>query len=432
MQTSRFSPGGRPSAAARPAPHYRYHRRTWRQFFQFLGPGIVSGAADNDPSGVVTYIQVGATTGFGLLWLMLLSTPMLYYLEEMSTRLGIVTKRGIGRILRTRYGPGVAMAVVVPLIVSNVITIGADLAGTGAALQLLTGVSWEWWIVPIAAVLGVMLVYSSYHVISRFLLVLTPLFLLYIVTGFIVHPNWSAVLRATFLPAIQFTPTYFAAALGLLGATLTPYMFFWQTNEEVEARRTVPELDEERLDVAAGMIYANLIFYFIILVAGVVLSGRAGGISTVGEAALSLRPVAGPAASMLFALGILVSGILSVPVMAACSAYALAEAFGWVEGLDKKVWQARGFYTLLTGALAVGAAIALLRISPVMLMFWSNVLNGLFLAPLFIVLLLLSSDPRICRRHTNSTASLVVGWGTVLLTLSLAFLTLQQLVAGTH
>jgi len=397
-----------------------------------MGPGIVSGAADNDPSGVVTYIQIGATTGFGLLWLMLLSTPMLYYLEEMSTRLGVVTKHGLGRIVRVRYGRGVAMAVVLPLIVSNIITLGADLAGTGAAIQLLTGVAWEWWIVPLAVALGVMLVYLSYRTISRFLLLLTPLFLLYIVTGFIVHPNWSAVLRATFVPSIQFTPTYFAAALGLLGATLTPYMFFWQTNEEVEAHRTVKDLGDENVDVAVGMVYANVVFYFIILVAGAVLFGRGGGISTVAQAAASLRPLAGPAATTLFALGILVSGFLSLPVMAACSAYALAEVFGWAEGLDKKVWQARGFYLLLGGALAVGAGIAHVGIPPVLLMFWSQVLNGLLLPPLFVVLLLLSSDRLICRAHTNRTASLVVGWGTVLVTLSLALLTIQQLIAGNH
>ncbi len=397
-----------------------------------MGPGVVSGAADNDPSGVVTYIQVGATTGFGLLWLMLLSTPMLYFLEEMSTRLGIVGKQGIARLLRTRYGRGIAVAVVAPVLASNIITIGADLAGTAAGIQLVTGISWEWWIAPIAFLFGVLLVYASYRTISRFLLLLTPLFLLYIVTGFVVHPNWGAALRATLLPSVQFTPTYFAAALGLLGATLTPYMFFWQTSEEVEAHRTVKDLADENIDVAAGMVYANLVFYFIILVAGAVLFNQGKGIATVAEAALSLRPLAGPAASTLFAIGIVVSGILSVPVMAACSAYMVAEVFGWVEGLDKKVWEARAFYWLLSGALAVGAAIALLRISPVMLMFWSNVLNGLLLAPLFIVLLLLSSDPRIVRTHRNGTASLVVGWGTVLLTLSLAALTIQQLVSGAH
>jgi len=397
-----------------------------------MGPGIVSGASDNDPAGIVTYIQIGATTGFGLLWLMALSTVMMYYLEEMSTRLGVVAKQGIARILRTHFGPVVAVIVVVPLLVSNVISIGADLAGTGAALELVTSIAWEWWILPVSLALGVVLVYAGYRVVSRFLLLITPLFFLYVIEGFIVHPNWAAVVRDTLLPSIRFTPGYFAAALGLLGATLTPYIFFWQTTEEVEGRGTVNDLAAEATDVAVGMIYSNLICYFIILVAGVVLLGHQAGISTAAEAAASLRPLAGPAAGTIFAAAIVVSGIMSIPVMAACSAYALAEAFGWVEGLDKKVWQARGFYVVLGGALAVGAAIALLRIPPVALMFWSQVLNGWLLVPLFIVLLLLSSDRRVCRGHINRTASLVVGWGTTLLTLALALLTLWQLATGAH
>ncbi len=395
-----------------------------------MGPGIVSGAADNDPSGVITYIQIGATTGFGLLWLMLLSTPMLYYLEEMSTRLGVVAKRGIAHILRSRYGPAVAFAVVGPFIASNVVTIGADLAGTGAAVQLLTGIPWEWWVAPIALLLGLVLVYASYRAISRFLLVLTPLFLLYVATGIIVHPRWGTVLHDTFLPSLHFTPTYLEAAVGLLGATLTPYMFLWQTTEEVEAHRTVADLADENVDVAAGMLYANLVFYFIILTSGAVFFGRVGGIGTVAEAAASLRPFAGPAASTLFALGILASGVLSIPVMAASSAYALAELAGWVGGLDRKVWQARGFYLLLTGALAVGAAIALLRVAPVVLMFWSQVLAGLLLPPLVAVLLILANDRRIVRAHRNRPVSNVVGGATVLFTLALAVLTLRQLAAG--
>ncbi len=395
-----------------------------------MGPGVVSGAADNDPSGVVTYIQVGATTGFGLLWLMLLSTPMLYYLEEMSTRLGVVAKRGIGRILRARYGRGVAVAVVAPVILSNVITIGADLAGTGAAIQLVTGIRWDWWIVPLAAFFGYTLINAGYRTISRFLLLLTPLFLLYVVTGLLVHPRWDAVLRATFIPTVQFTPTFLEAALGLLGATLTPYMFFWQTAEEVESHRTVADLPEENLDVAIGMVYANLVFYFIILVAGAVLFNRGIGITTAGEAAAALRPLAGPAAKTLFALAIFVSGILSIPVMAACSAYGLAEVIGWTEGLDKKVWQARGFYILITGALGVGAAIALVRIPPVTLMFWSQILNGLLLPPLFVALLALCNDPQVLRAHTNRLLSNLVGWGSVLLTLAAALLTLRQLAGG--
>jgi Mn2+/Fe2+ NRAMP family transporter len=397
-----------------------------------MGPGIVSGASDNDPAGIVTYIQIGATTGFGLLWLMAISTVMLYYLEEMASRLGAVTKQGIARIVRSRYGRAAALSVVVPLLVSNIISIGADLAGTAAALDLVTGIRWDWWILPITLGLGAMLVYASYQVVSRFLLLLTPLFFLYVIEGVMVHPNWAAVLRDTLLPPIQFTPGYFAAALGLLGATLTPYIFFWQTTEEVEGRRTVGDLAAEATDVAVGMSYSNLISYFIILVAGVVLLGHQDGIRTAAEAAASLRPIAGPAAGAIFATAIVVSGIMSIPVMAASSAYAFADAFGWVEGLDKKVWQARGFYVVLGGALAVGAAIALLRIPPVSLMFWSQVLNGWFLVPMFIVLLLLSSDRRVCRRHANGTASLVVGWGTVLLTLTLALLSLWQLATGAH
>lgn len=407
-------------------PHHR--RRTWRQYFQVMGPGIVSGAADNDPAGVVTYIQVGATTGTGLLWLMMLSTAMLYYLEEISTRLGVVTKHGLARVLRTRYGHGIATAVIAPVVVSNIVTIGADLAGTSAAIELLTGVAWEWWVAPLAILLAVSLIFASYRTISRFLLLLTPLFVLYIITGFIVHPNWGPVLRATFFPSIQLTPTFLSAALGLLGATLTPYMFFWQTTEEVEARRKVEDLRDENIDVAAGMVYANAVFYFIILVAAVVFYGKGVDIQTVGDAAKSLRPLAGPGAGLLFGLGILVSGILAIPVMAACTAYGLAELFRWSEGLDKKVWQARGFYALLAGALAVGGAIALLHISPVTLMYWSQVLNGFLLPPLFLVLLILSNDRRILRNHTNGFASNAVATGTVLLTAALAVLTIQQLL----
>jgi Mn2+/Fe2+ NRAMP family transporter len=274
------------------------------------------------------------------------------------------------------------------------------------------------------------LIFASYRTISRFLLLLTPLFVLYIITGFIVRPHWDAILRATFIPSIQFTPTFLTAALGLLGATLTPYMFFWQTTEEVEARRKVEDLGTECVDCAAGMVYANVVFYFIILVAGVTLFGKGVTVQTVSDAAKSLRPLAGAGAGLLFALGIVVSGMLSIPVMMASTAYGLAELFGWAEGLDKRIWQARGFYVLLAGASAVGAAIALLRISPVTLMYWSQVLNGFLLPPLFVVLLLLSNDSRILRRHTNRLMSNLVGWGTVLLTSALAILTIGQLIGG--
>lgn len=396
-----------------------------------MGPGVVSGAADNDPSGVITYIQIGATTGFSLLWLMLLSTPILYYLEDMSARLGIVGKRGVSRLLRHQYGATVASVIVIPTLFSNVITVGADLSGTASAAQLLTGIPWTWWVVPITVALGVLLIAASYQAVSRVLLILTPLFLLYIATGFVVHPRWAEVLQATFLPRLELSPTYLSAALALLGATLTPYMFFWQTAEEVEEHRRVADLADERIDVAAGMIYANLVFYFIILVAAVVIPRGAAGIGTVLEATQTLRPVAGPLATALFAVGLLVSGIMAVPVMVACSAYTVAELFGWAEGLSKKMWQARGFYLILAGALVVGAVVALAGISPVALMFWASVINGLLLAPLFLALLVLCNDPRVLRGHRNGPVANAVGGGTVLLTLGLGVLTVVQFL-GRH
>ena len=180
-----------------------------------MGPGVVSGAADNDPSGVITYIQIGATTGFSLLWLMLLSTPILYYLEDMSARLGTVGKCGVGRLLRRQYGIMVASVIVIPTLFSNVITVGADLSGAAAAVQLLTGIPWTYWVVPIAVALGALLMAASYQAVSRVLLILTPLFLLYIATGFVVHPRWENVLQATFLPRLALSPTYLSAALAL-------------------------------------------------------------------------------------------------------------------------------------------------------------------------------------------------------------------------
>jgi len=378
----------------------------------------------------VTYIQVGAATGTGLLWLMFLTTPMLYCLEEMSTRIGVVTKRGLARVLKVYYSPRVAAAVLAPIVCSNVITMGADLSGTGAAIGLLSGTAWEWWVAPLAILMAASLIYAGYRTVSRFLLLLTPLFVLYIITGIIVHPPWGAVLRATFVPSIQLTAAFLTAALGLLGATLTPFMFFWQTTEEVEARRKVEDLADENLDVLAGMVYANVVFYFIILVAGVVLHGKGIRVQTVRDAAISLEPLAGHAAGLLFSLGILVSGILSVPVMAASTAYGLAELFGWTEGLDKKIWQARGFYLVVVGSLGVAAAISLFHVSPVTLMYWSQILNGFMLSPLFVVLLLVSNDRRILRGYTNGFASNAVGWGSVALTSALALLTIQQFLTG--
>jgi Mn2+/Fe2+ NRAMP family transporter len=420
-------------SAPQPSRRRVHHRRGLRQFFTVLGPGVVCGAADNDPSGVVTYTQVGASTGFGLLWLMLVSTVDLYVLEEMSTRLAIVYQRGFARVLRDRFGLHVAAVVGAIFVASNVATLGADVAGACAALQLITGVPWQVFVVPFVAFVGAALVRGSYAQISRFLLLLTPIFLIYVVTGVWVHPPWGTVARQTFLPSVRLSSDYLAAALGLLGATLTPYMFFWQTDEEVEGHRKVADLPDERVDVGAGMVYANLIFYFIILTAAATLFQPGSNqlrLGTVQEAATALRPLLGGTAYALFGLALVASGIMAIPVMAASTAYLVAEVAGWREGLDRTTSQARGFYVVLLLTLAVGAAFAFLGINPVTLLFWSQVLNGALLPILFAFLLLVTSDRRIMGRYTNGLAANAIGWATVAATTALAILTASSLLSG--
>ncbi len=410
--------------------HPLHHRRGLRQYFRVLGPGVVSGAADNDPSGVVTYTQVGLSTGFGLLWLMVLSTVVLYVLEEMSARLGVVHKRGFAWVLRERFGFRTAVVLGAIFVASNIATLGADVAGACAAIGLVTGLPWQLFVVPFTAFVGYALIKGNYAQISRVLLLLTPIFFLYIVTGFWVRPHWGEVLHATFLPPIQTSSAYFTAALGLLGATLTPYMFFWQTDEEIESHRRVSDLADERLDVAAGMVYANLVFYFIILVAAVTLF-HAGSpkaqLSTIGEAATALRPLLGGAAFAMFALALVASGIMAVPVMAAATAYLVSEIAGWREGLDRTIAQARGFYVVLVGTLATGGAFALLGVNPVLLLFWSQVLNGALLPVLFAALIIVTSDRRIMGQHTTGALSKSVAWLTVAATAALAIVTLVGL-----
>lgn len=420
-----------PSPTTRRRARPSHHRRSIRQFFKVLGPGVVTGAADNDPSGVVTYTQVGAFTGFGLLWLMVIATLVLYVLEEMSTRLAIVHKHGLARVMRERLGFKLALVLGAGFAASNAATLAADIAGSAAAAELLTTLPWQLFVLPFTAAVGYLLVRGTYAQVSRFLLLLTPLFLLYVAAGFWARPDWGGVLRAIIAPPVSLSTDYLAAALGLLGATLTPYMFFWQTDEEVEGHRRIADLEDERLDVAAGMVYANVIFSFIILTSAVALHRPDGGqlqLGTVRDAATALKPLLGDLAFALFGLALITSGVISVPVMAAASAYLVSEVAGWRAGLDRPVARARGFYVVMLSTLAIGGAFALLGVNPVDLIFWSQVLNGALLPILFTVLLLVTNDPRIMGRHTNGLASNAVGWATVVATAALAVLTILSLL----
>jgi NRAMP (natural resistance-associated macrophage protein)-like metal ion transporter len=402
-------------------------RRKLRDYFSALGPGVITGAADNDPAGIATYSVIGASTGFSLLWLMLFTIPMLTVIEEMSARVGVVTKKGLARVIKERFGTLSAYLCAFIVAFCNIATIAADIAGVAAGIELITGISWKWFLVPVGALLAYLLLAKSYHLVSRFLFLLTPFFLLYIVDGFLIRPNWIKVLSNTFIPNISLTSGYLIAAVALLGTTISPYLIFWQTTEEVEEKKTVKKLKEESFDVALGMAYSNIVFYFIILCAGAVLFTHNVEIKTAYEAALALKPLAGSLAFIFFSIGLVVSGILAVPVLAASTGYVVAEVFQWKEGLNKKLGEARGFYVVILLSLALGLIAAFINLNPIKLLYYSQVLDGILTPVLIYFLIKITDDSALMRKHTNTSVSRIIGWATLFLMTSLSCLMFYQI-----
>ncbi|NIM47617.1 MAG: divalent metal cation transporter [Candidatus Aenigmarchaeota archaeon] len=398
-----------------------YHhkkRRGIKDFFKVLGPGVITGAADNDPSGIVTYTHAGATTGFKALWLILITAPMLVVVEEMSARVGIVTKKGLSILIKENFGTKITVLSALILIICNVVTIGADIAGMAAILEIFTGLNWVWFIFPIAFVLGYFLISESYKTVSRYLLLLTPVFLAYIFAGLIANPNWGAVIKDTLVPQIDLSKEYLLVVMAILGTTISPYLIFWQTTEEIEEKKTVKDLKDEKIDVRSGMIYCNLISYFIILSAGALIFSRSTGgmtLSNMGDAAAALKTFGSNGSLLLFSIGILGSGLLAIPVLASSTAYALADTMHWKEGLDKSIFQARGFYFILILSLLFGASLAFLNIRPVDMLFYSQVLQGILTPILLFLLIRITSNSKIMGKYTNGIFSNTIGWITVTL-----------------
>lgn len=384
-------------------------RRQLRDFFTLAKDGVITGSADNDPAGIATYSQVGATVGFSQLWLMLLTLPMLTAVEEMSARVGVVTKRGLNAVIAQTYGLPMALMIGGIVLVANTATIGADLAGMAAAVELLTGIPYLTVVLPIAVVLGYILVRENYRAMSRLLFLLTPFFLLYVISGLLARPEWSEVVTKTFIPTVALDGRWLALAVALLGTTLSPYLIFWQTTEEVEEKKTVKQAKGEARGVFAGMLYSHFIFYFVIVAAGAVLFNKSGEIQTAADAAAALRPLAGPLAGILFSVGILFSGLLAIPILAASTAYTVADALHWQEGLDKKLTQARGFYGVMLGGLAIGMGLSFFGLEPIEMLVWSQVLNGFLMPILLLVLLLITSRKDLMGEHKNGWFPLAFG-----------------------
>ncbi len=387
----------------------------WKQVLRRWIPGIISGGADNDPSGIATYAISGAMFGFAQLWLLLLSTPMVIAVQAMCARLGDVKQKGLMSIIREHYSPMFAVLAACILIITNTVTLGADLTAMADAVGLITKTPYVWWVIPISFLIWIIVVFVNFRVLERYLFFLTFLFLSYVVSGFLAQPNWMAVLQSIAFPAVTFSPSYIATGLAVLGTTITPYLFFWQTKEEVEEHKQKSEqqISAKKEDgiVAPGFVYSNTISFFVIVASATALYGKGStGIVSAADAARALEPFVGSFAQLFFAIGIIGAGLLAVPVLSAATAYVVAETFGWRDSLSDKPNRAKGFYAVLTASIFVGVAIALSGMQPMAALFYSQVLNGI-LAPVLIIMIILLCNNRILMgKYVNRLFDNIFGW----------------------
>lgn len=390
-----------------------------------LGPGLVTGASDDDPSGIATYSQVGAQFGYGMLWTMLFSYPLMAGIQETSADIGRVTGRGIAGNLVRHYPRWLALTLVATLVVANVINLGADIGAMGAAVSLLTGGTPAVFAVLLAVTSLLMQVFVPYHLYVKWLKWLTLALFAYVGTVLVVHVDWVAALRATLIPSIKFDAATVTALVAVLGTTISPYLFFWQASEEVEEERlSVPErplmfapsqapaqLRRIKMDTYIGMGFSNLVAFFIILAVAATL--HANGITqiqTASQAAQALKPVAGPLASLLFTVGIVGTGMLAIPVLAGSAAYALGEAMGWRVGLERKPRQAWQFYGVIAGSILVGLGLSLSKVDPIQALFWTAVINGVTAGPIMILMMLMATNRKVMGEFCVGRTQRILGW----------------------
>jgi len=394
-----------------------------RAFLACLGPGLITGAADDDPSGISTYSVAGATTGLSTLWLALISTPMMAVVQGMCARLTLVTGRGLAALLRTHLPTWMAYTLAVAVIVANTINIGADIAGMAAAGALFVHVPVWTLVVAFGLLTLAMQVMLSYVRVAGIIKWLTLTLFAYVVTAFVVHADWLDILKHLVVPEIRFDAKWFAVAVGLLGTTITPYLFFWQSSLEVEEAKQHGEAtvkqrrgtDEKQLaaahaDVNAGMIFSNLVAVFIIITTASTLGGHATHIASAQQAAQALRPLAGDLAYALFALGMVGTGLLAIPALSGSSAYLAAGTFQFREGLNEPPRRARKFYAVLIAGVVIGIALDFLGVDPIDALFWSAIVNGFAAVPLIAAIVWLASSRKVMGRWVSSPLARCWGW----------------------
>lgn len=370
-------------------------RQRWRHYLKAIGPGMMAGLADNDPAGVATYAIAGAVAGYTQLWLLVLATFMVQAVQVSSARLGDVTQQGVLHLARARYGWKVGAVIAIAGLLANEATLIADVAALGASLELLTGLPWTWFVVPASVILLLITVLCSYRGLRNFFLVIGMLLLSYVVTAFLVHPDWGAALRHTFVPTIPSQLAEVEAAVALLGTTVSPYLLFWEAEGEREAHRTRRHFRLAELDVTAGYVASNVVSYFIIVTTAATLFVNHQSIRTAADAAVALRPLAGDLAETVFAVGLLGTGLLAVPMFAVSSGYIATGMLGWQSGLSKKPNEAPGFYAILSVAFLSGGLAAVIGVDPFVALLYSQILATFLMPILIVVLFLLVNDRRL-------------------------------------
>ena len=399
-----------------------------KKFFSQLGPGLVTGASDDDPSGIATYSQAGAKFGPALLWTAILSYPLMVSIQEMCARIGLVSNHGLTGVIKRNYPKPLLYLIVIVSYPSITLNIGADIAGMGAVGNLLfPGIPSFVFSVFFTAILMYSIIFWNYHKIANILKWLCITLFSYIIIPFLIKTDWLLVLKSTFIPSVENSKDYFMALVGILGTTISPYLFFWQTSVEVEEMRERKLFVDKKIihgmqtDVKGGMLLTNVVFFFIILTSGTVLfNAGIHNIDTVEEAAKALQPLAGNMAYALFSLGVIGTGLLAIPVLAGASSYMMAEVFDWQEGLDKKFHEAKGFYITIIVSLLIGLLIQFLGISPVKALLWSAILYGVTAPVMIVVILHICNNKKIMGKFTNNRLSNSLGFATLIIMLASA------------
>jgi NRAMP (natural resistance-associated macrophage protein)-like metal ion transporter len=401
--------------------HRPRHRNLWHGILAVLGPGLITGASDDDPSGIATYSQAGAQFGYETTWIMLFTWPLMAAIQEISARIGRVTGKGIAANLREHYPVALLRGIIALLLVANFINLGA----MGDALRLLVGGPAGLYVVLFAALCAILEIYASYQRYVKFLKWMTLSLFAYVATALVVHVPWGEVAYYTFVPTLSWQKDYIVLIVAVLGTTISPYLFFWQASEEAEDERVNPaahpfaEAPEEarreirriEIDTYLGMGLSNLVAFFIIVTTAATLHAHGiTDVQTSEQAAEALRPIAGEFAFVVFALGILGTGLLAIPVLAGSSAYALAEAMQWEAGLSRLPQEAKRFYATIVGGTVIGVGINFVNIDPIKALFWTAVLNGVVAVPLMVVMMIMTMQPKVMGEFTLPRPLWAIGW----------------------